>query len=102
MREYNVQIKETLAMTVTVEAKSAAHAREIVEQGWKDQEYGDYGIKVIMLYVSLNLTAALFLNYREILGSCLFAQFFFCINIFQMQSNIIGRCLKQVRYKSLS
>ena len=39
MREYNVQIKETLAMTVTVEAKSAAHAREIVEQGWKDQEY---------------------------------------------------------------
>ena len=39
MREYNVQIKETLAMTVTVEAESAAQAREIVERRYKDSEY---------------------------------------------------------------
>ena len=39
MREYQVQIKETLAMTVTVEAESAAQAREIVEKGWKNQDY---------------------------------------------------------------
>jgi len=39
MKEYQVQIKETLAMTVTVEAKSAAEARDIVEKGWNDAEY---------------------------------------------------------------
>ena len=39
MREYNVLIKETLEMTVTVEAGSAAQAREIVERNWKNSEY---------------------------------------------------------------
>jgi hypothetical protein len=39
MKEYPVQIKETLAMTVTVEAESAAQAREIVGKRWKDSEY---------------------------------------------------------------
>ena len=39
MKEYQVQIKETLAMTVTVEAESAAQAREIVERNWNDSEY---------------------------------------------------------------
>ena len=39
MKEYQVQIKETLTMTVTVEAESAAQAREIVEQNWNNSEY---------------------------------------------------------------
>ncbi|MDR2712040.1 MAG: DpnD/PcfM family protein [Clostridiales bacterium] len=36
MRKFNVQIKETLVKTVTVEAESAKKAREIVEKDWKD------------------------------------------------------------------
>ena len=39
MKEYQVQIKETLAMTVTVEADSPRHAREIVERNWKNSDY---------------------------------------------------------------
>ena len=39
MKEYKVQIMETLIMTVTVEAKNAAHARDIVEKKWNDSEY---------------------------------------------------------------
>ena len=39
MKEYDVKIKETLEMTVTVEAESAAQAREIAEQNWKNQDY---------------------------------------------------------------
>ena len=39
MSDYQVQIKETLSMTVTVEAESAAQAREIVEQNWKNSDY---------------------------------------------------------------
>jgi hypothetical protein len=39
MKEYDVKIKETLEMTVTVEAESALQAREIVERGYKNSEY---------------------------------------------------------------
>ena len=39
MKEYQVLIKETLAKTVTVEAESAAQARQIVERNWKNSEY---------------------------------------------------------------
>jgi len=39
MREYQVQIKEFHAMTVTVEAQSAAQARDIVEQRYKNNDY---------------------------------------------------------------
>lgn len=39
MKEYDVKIRETLEMTVTVEAESAAQAREIVERGYKNSEY---------------------------------------------------------------
>ena len=39
MKEYQVQIRETLAMTVTVEAENAAQAREIVERNWKNGDY---------------------------------------------------------------
>ena len=39
MKEYQVCIKETLAMTVIVEAASAAQARELVEQNWENSEY---------------------------------------------------------------
>ena len=39
MKQYAVQIKETLSMTVTVDAKNATEAREMVENGWKDGDY---------------------------------------------------------------
>ena len=39
MKEYTIQIKETLAMTVIVEAKNADHAREIAERNWKNSDY---------------------------------------------------------------
>ena len=39
MKEYNVKIRETLEMTVTVEAESALQAREMVERNYKNSEY---------------------------------------------------------------
>jgi hypothetical protein len=39
MKEYEIRIQETLAMTVTVEAENAAQAREIVERNWKNTDY---------------------------------------------------------------
>jgi len=39
VREYKVQIKETLALTVTVEAESAMQAREIVQRNYKNSDY---------------------------------------------------------------
>ena len=39
MREYKVQIRELLEMTVSVEAESALQARAIVEKGYKNSEY---------------------------------------------------------------
>ena len=39
MKEYQVPIKEILAMTVTVEAESAAQARDIVEKRYNDSDY---------------------------------------------------------------
>jgi len=38
MKEYNVLIRETLEMTVTVEAGSAAQAREIVERNYRNSD----------------------------------------------------------------
>ena len=39
MKKYQVKIKEVLAMTVTVEAESAAQARELVEKRYHDSDY---------------------------------------------------------------
>jgi len=39
MREYTIKIKETLEMTVKIEAENAAQAREIAERNWKNQDY---------------------------------------------------------------
>lgn len=39
MKEYQVEIKETLAKIVTVEAQSAAQAQDVVERRWKDSEF---------------------------------------------------------------
>ncbi len=39
MKEYEIRIQETLAMTVTVEAENAAQARDIVERQWKNGDY---------------------------------------------------------------
>lgn len=39
MKEYEVRITETLAMTVTVKAENAAQAREIVERNYKNSDY---------------------------------------------------------------
>ncbi len=38
MKEYQVKIRETLEMTVKVEAESAAQAREIVQRSYKHGE----------------------------------------------------------------
>ena len=39
MNEYDITIRETLEMTVTVEAESREEARQIVGGRWKDSEY---------------------------------------------------------------
>lgn len=39
MKEFDVRIRETLEMTVTVEAENAAQAREMVERRYKNSEY---------------------------------------------------------------
>jgi len=39
MREYSVRITETLEQTVTVEASSAAEAKEIVENQWRNGDH---------------------------------------------------------------
>ena len=39
MKEYDVRIRETLEMIVTVEADNAAQAREIAERNYKDSHY---------------------------------------------------------------
>ena len=38
-REYEVNIRETLEMKVTVEAASREEAEAIVERNWKNSEY---------------------------------------------------------------
>ena len=39
MKEYDVNIRETMEMTVTVSAKSAEEAKDLAEQGWSNGEY---------------------------------------------------------------
>ena len=39
MKNYDARIKETLEMTVSVEADSMAQAKDIVEKRWKDGDY---------------------------------------------------------------
>ena len=39
MKEYDVNIRETMEMTVTVSARSAEEAKELAEKGWSDGEY---------------------------------------------------------------
>ena len=39
MNEYDIAIRETLEMTVTVEAESREEARRMVEERWKNGEY---------------------------------------------------------------
>lgn len=39
MNEYDIAIRETLEMTVTVEAASREEARRMVEDRWKNGEY---------------------------------------------------------------
>ncbi len=39
MNEYDIAIRETLEMTVTVEAASREEARRMVEERWKNGEY---------------------------------------------------------------
>ena len=39
LREYDVTIRETLAMTVTVQAKDRDEAEQIVSDNWRDSEY---------------------------------------------------------------
>ena len=39
MNEYDIAIRETLEMTVTVEAENREEARRMVEERWKNGEY---------------------------------------------------------------
>ena len=39
MNDYNVKIRETLERTITVKADSMAHAKHLVEKGYKNSEY---------------------------------------------------------------
>ena len=39
MKEYDITIRETLEMTVTVEAESREEARRTVADNWKNGEY---------------------------------------------------------------
>ena len=39
MNEYDITIRKTLEMTVTVEAESREEARQIVAGRWKNSEY---------------------------------------------------------------
>ena len=39
MKEYDITIRETLEMTVTVAAESSEEARQIVADHWKNGEY---------------------------------------------------------------
>jgi hypothetical protein len=39
MKEFDVRIRETLEMTVTVEAENAVRARELAERKWQDGDY---------------------------------------------------------------
>jgi hypothetical protein len=39
MKTYDVEIKETLRMTVKIEAENAAHAKAIVQEAYSKQEY---------------------------------------------------------------
>ena len=39
MNEYDIAIRETLEMTVTVEAESREEARRMVAERWKNGEY---------------------------------------------------------------
>lgn len=39
MNEYDITIRETLEMTVMVEAESREEARQIVADRWKNSEY---------------------------------------------------------------
>ena len=39
MNEYDITIRETLELTVTVEAESREEARQIVADRWKNSEY---------------------------------------------------------------
>ena len=39
MKEYDITIRETLEMTVTVEAASREEDRRMVEERWKNGEY---------------------------------------------------------------
>jgi len=39
MKEYQVTIRELLEKTVTLEAKTALEARDIVEKGWQNGDY---------------------------------------------------------------
>lgn len=39
MKTYQVEIKETLYMTVEIQAENAHHAEELVQQAYNNQEY---------------------------------------------------------------
>lgn len=55
------------------------------------------GVEVVMFYLPGHSASPLLLNYREILGRCGFAQFAAGVNIFEVQTDVVGRCLQNLR-----
>src|SRR5664279_4125871 len=51
--------------------------------------YRNNGIKIVVFKLAANRSPAFVLNYREILGSCCFSQFIFCVNILKMQTDVV-------------
>ena len=50
---------------------------------------GENGVKVVEGEGALHLSFTFYLNYREILGSCLSGELFVFINILQMKADVV-------------
>jgi hypothetical protein len=62
---------------------------------------GDDGIEVVVPDSPPHLPATLRLNYREILGSCCLLQLALAEDVLQMESDVIGRSVEDLREVSL-
>ncbi len=64
--------------------------------GFHAVTHGKCGIQVVVLDLPRYLTFAFGANYRVILGSCFFFQFCLGIDVFQMQTDVVGTGIKQL------
>ena len=64
--------------------------------------YANDRIKIIVFDLASHLALAFLANYRGILGSCQLTQFAICEDVFQVQTDVIGRSIKHVGQLALS